>query len=120
MLHEAAVNHSIYSPDTNSPHVSSPVFVTSFAGPTAAPTLSSPAAAKDSQIDEFINDIATPIQPPLLPTPDVNVRKPSRVKRYKKPLSPASLKTIADLVEKGGYKAIRLKVPKKKASVAPL
>lgn len=177
MLHEAAVNHFIYSPDTNSPRVSAPVFVTSFAGPASAPTLSSPAAAKDSQIDEFINDIATPIQPPLLPTPDVNVRKPSRVKvkipaiasaqrhserllckrranakfesfaqeilskkfgimndsasfddnvkklylqRYKKPLSPASLKTIADLVEKGGCKAIRLKVPKKKASVAPL
>ncbi|EEE65969.1 hypothetical protein OsJ_21879 [Oryza sativa Japonica Group] len=176
MLHEAAVNHSMYSPDTNSPRVSFPVFVTSFARPASAPTLTPLAAAKDSQITEFINDIATSIQPPLLPAPDVNVRKPSRVKvkipviasaqrhserllykrranakfenftqeilskkfgimndsasfddnvkklylqRYKKPLSPASLKTIADLVEKGGCKAIRLKASKK-ASVAPL
>lgn len=72
------------------------------------------------KIDSFINGLATPVQPPLLPAPDVNARKPSRAKRYKKPLSPASLKIIADLVEKGGCKTIGMKNLKKNAAVAPL
>lgn len=174
MLHEAAVHHSIYSPDTSSPRVSSPVFVPTSTGHAGADT---PSACKAMQIDSFINGLATPVQPPLLPAPDVNARKPSRAKvkipalvsaqrhserllckrragaklenfaqeilskkfgiidesasfddnikklylqRYKKPLSPASLKIIADLVEKGGCKTIRMKNSKKNAAVAPL
>lgn len=49
---------------------------------------------------------------------DHNIKK-IYLQRYKKPLSPASLKTIAELVEKGGCKSIRLKASKK-ATVAPL
>nr|ABA92228.2 expressed protein [Oryza sativa Japonica Group]BAG89113.1 unnamed protein product [Oryza sativa Japonica Group] len=174
MLHEAAVHHSIYSPDTSSPRVSSPVFVPTSTGHAGADT---PSACKAMKIDSFINGLATPVQPPLLPAPDVNARKPSRAKvkipalvsaqrhserllckrragaklenfaqeilskkfgiidesasfddnikklylqRYKKPLSPASLKIIADLVEKGGCKTIGMKNLKKNAAVAPL
>lgn len=49
---------------------------------------------------------------------DDNIKK-AYLQRYKKPLSPGSLKTIAELVEKGGCKSIRLKAPKKKAAVVP-
>ncbi|XP_052166278.1 uncharacterized protein LOC127783027 [Oryza glaberrima] len=120
MLHEAVVQHSIYSPDTVSRRVSFPIFVPSYTGRVVTSNPSSPAVGKLSQIDNFINNIATPIQSPLLPAPDVKAWKPSRAKRYKKPLSPASLKTIADLVEKGGCKTIRLKTLKKKVAIAPL
>lgn len=50
---------------------------------------------------------------------DDNVKK-LYLQHFNKPLSPASLKTISELVEKGGCKAIRLKAAKKKAVVAPL
>lgn len=80
MLHEAVVQHSIYSPDTVSRRVSSPIFVPSYTGQVVTSNPSSPAVGKVSQIDNFINNIATPIQSPLLPAPDVKAWKPSRAK----------------------------------------
>lgn len=174
MLHEATVQHSIYSPDTSSPRAVSPVFVPSFA--VQGTSQEELAATQASPVQEFIAALSTPVQPPLLPAPETQARRPGRAKvtipalssaqrhserllrkrragaklesfaqeilsknfgimderssfdhnikkiylqRYKKPLSPASLKTIAELVEKGGCKSIRLKASKK-ATVAPL
>lgn len=130
MLHEASVQHSIYSPDNASPRAASPVFVLSSFAEQGTPhtngvatdvqTQAGPMAMQGNRVEEFFSALSTPLQQPLLPAPDVNVRRPSRAKRYKKPLSPSSLKTIAELVEKGGCKTIRLKATKKKAAVAPL
>ncbi|EAZ17701.1 hypothetical protein OsJ_33244 [Oryza sativa Japonica Group] len=168
MLHEASVQHSIYSPDNASPRAASPVFVLSSFAEQGTPhsngvatdvqTQAGPMARQGNRVEEFFSALSTPLQQPLLPAPDVNVCRPSRAKvtipaissaqchserllckkragakpetlaqeilsnkfgilddhasfddnikkiylqRYKKPLSPSSLKTIAELVEKG-------------------
>ncbi|EEE60512.1 hypothetical protein OsJ_13829 [Oryza sativa Japonica Group] len=187
MLHEASVQHSIYSPDNAPPRVASPVFVLSSFAEQGTPhtngvatdvqTQAGLVARQGNRVEEFISALSTPLQQPLLPAPDVNARCPSYAKvtipaissaqrhskrllrkkragakletlaqeilsnkfcilddhasfddnikkiylqRYRKPLSPSSLKTIAELVEKGGCKTIRLKAAKKKVAVAPL
>jgi hypothetical protein len=178
MIHEATVQHSIYSPDTSSPRLPSPVFVPSFAGQRPTPIqCSSLTGGSGNQMDGFLAELTTPIRPALLPVPDVNAHRHASVKvavpaiasaqrhsahllskrrsdaklenfsqeilskkfgfmddhasyddnvkklylqHFNKPLSLASLKTISELVEKGGCKAIRLKAAKKKAVVAPL
>lgn len=50
---------------------------------------------------------------------DKNIKK-LYVQHFKKPLSPASMKMITTLVEKGGCKGTRLKTAKKKAVVVPV
>jgi hypothetical protein len=49
---------------------------------------------------------------------DENVKK-LYLQRFKQPLTPRSLKMIADLVKKGGCKKLKLKAAKGKAAVAP-
>nr|XP_015634702.2 uncharacterized protein LOC107280587 isoform X2 [Oryza sativa Japonica Group] len=96
MLHEAAVQYSIYSPDTNSLRAVSPVFVfSSFA----------------EQVTQ-VHGASVAGQ--------VNNQAQAALLRYKKPLSPSFLKTITELAEKGGCKSIRLKAARKKAAIAPL
>lgn len=93
MLHEAAVQYSIYSPDTNSLRAVSPVFVfSSFAeqvtqvhGASVAGQVNNQAQAalvvsQVNNVEEFIDTLSTPLQPPLLPALDANARHPSHVK----------------------------------------
>ena len=64
LILEASVQHSIYSPDSDSQRISSPVFTTSFAAQGG-----SDADQGAKQVEAFVNNITTTIQPPLLPTP---------------------------------------------------
>ncbi|EEC69192.1 hypothetical protein OsI_38178 [Oryza sativa Indica Group] len=78
MLHEATVQHSIYSPDTSSPRAVSPVFVPSFA--VQGTSQEELAATQASPVQEFIAALSTPVQPPLLPAPETQARRPGRAK----------------------------------------
>lgn len=172
MLHEATIQHSLYSPDTSSPRIASPIFIPSSTQLGSGAADGVLGAAKNLQ--EFAASLSTPIQPAILPTPDVSSRRPCRnkvtlhspqrhserlarkrrfgtkiehfaqeilaknfgflndqtrfdenieklyVQHFKKPISPASMKIITTLVEKGGCKGIHLKTAKKKAAVVPM
>ncbi|XP_066167826.1 uncharacterized protein [Oryza sativa Japonica Group] len=109
MLHEATIQHSMYSP----------VFIPSSAQEivVGAATEMPPGARN---LNELVAGLSTPVQAAHLPTPDVSSRRPCRNKHFKKPLSPASMKMITTLVEKGGCKGARLKTAKKKAVVVPV
>ncbi|XP_052168287.1 uncharacterized protein LOC127784913 isoform X2 [Oryza glaberrima] len=116
MVHEAEMAHSLYSPDTSLPRPVSPVFVLSTAGNAA---IAKPEWKGEKLVDVFLEELITPMQQPLLLAPGDKTRRPCRNKHYKKPLSPAAVKTIAALVEKGGCKSIRLGGAKKKSTVVP-
>ncbi|XP_052146140.1 uncharacterized protein LOC127765309 [Oryza glaberrima] len=115
MLHEAMVGGSIYSPDTTLPRPASPVFVLSF----AAEPQENLVHEAQHDVETFLAEVTTPIQQPLLSAPGTKLRRPCRNKHYKKPLSPADMKTITTLVENGGCKGVRLRA-KKAASVVPI
>ncbi|EEE59447.1 hypothetical protein OsJ_11631 [Oryza sativa Japonica Group] len=104
MLHEASIRNIVYSPDTSSSAPASPVFVLSSVAGNQAPEM----VANQSVAADFLNNLSTPMQQPLLKMPKTKKRRPCLNKQYKKPLSPAAMKTISALVEKGGCKAIRL------------
>lgn len=167
MLHEASIRNIVYSPDTSSSTLASPVFVLSSVASNQAPEM----VANQSVAADFLDNLSTPMQQPLLKMPKTKKRRPclnkvtfspqrhsvhlaskarrnskletiaqeilsnnfglldvgkpfdDRIKKlylqqYKKPLSPAAMKTISALVEKGGCKAIRLN-GKGKGKVAP-
>ncbi|XP_025879621.1 uncharacterized protein [Oryza sativa Japonica Group] len=103
MLHEASIRNIVYSPDTSSSAPASPVFVLSSVAGNQAPEM----VANQSVAADFLNNLSTPMQQPLLKMPKTKKRRPC-LNKYKKPLSPAAMKTISALVEKGGCKAIRL------------
>lgn len=115
MFYEATMGGSIYSPDTSLPRTASPVFVLS----AAADSQATPVEVTRHDVEEFLAEVTTPIQQPLLPAPGTKPRRPCCNKHYKKPLCPADMKTITTLVENGGCKGIRLRA-KKAASVVPI
>lgn len=115
MFYEATMGGSIYSPDTSLPRTASPVFVLS----AAADSQATPVEVTRHDVEEFLAEVTTPIQQPLLPAPGTKPRRPCCNKHYKKLLSPADMKTITTLVENGGCKGIRLRA-KKAASVVPI
>lgn len=79
MLHEATIQHSMYSPDTTSPRVASPVFI-----PSSAQEIVVGAAAEmppgARNLNELVAGLPTPVQAALLPTPDMSSRRPCRNK----------------------------------------
>lgn len=158
MLEEAVIN---YSPDGGPEQQESPVY---------APTVEGLAVLQsdvNASASDLIASLATPVRPPILPSPihihskkpkvilnssqrhserlekkkrnnckveliaqeiiskifgimnegdsfDDNVKK-LYLQRFKQPLTPRSLKMIADLVEKGGCKKLKIKVAKGRA-----
>ncbi|KAF0906588.1 hypothetical protein E2562_012041 [Oryza meyeriana var. granulata] len=127
MLHEASIQRSMYSPDTNEPHPASPVFAPSVASQMVA-VGDTPLAARTpltttspgQLVDAFLSEVTTLVQQPMLPIPDAKQRRPCCTKHFKKLLSPSSMKTIAAIVEKGGCKNLWLRAGKKSATMMPV
>lgn len=63
---------SIYSPDTSLPRTASPVFVLS----AAADSQATPVEVTRHDVEEFLAEVTTPIQQPLLPAPGTKPRRP--------------------------------------------